>query len=229
MMTNKGLCRGCRRTALYAMAAALCNDCCWSFSVFVDAVAVVFPFPEAIDGGGEVEAVEENGGDVKAALAIEVDGDEVDEEPVAPHLDDLLCQHPGAYDVERGGERVECGHGRVCKVLQGGEQCQPDSRGDNHNEAELAQAEVAVDDRLLGGGLSCGYGGHELAILSPFPEAVGAHDDVEEREAHVAVDLCVAIDAGVDGRARGTDNPHDGLLMKFKPEVEKTGEEADVL
>ena len=39
----------------------------------------------------------------------------------------------------------------------------------------------------------------------------------------------MAVDAGVDGGAHGTDNPHDGLLMELKPQVEKTGDETDIL
>lgn len=123
----------------------------WGVVLGRSQVAVVFPFPPAIDGGAEIETIKEDGGEVKASLAVEVDGHEVDDEPITPYFDDFLGEYPSAYDIERGGEGIQCRHGGICQIFQQKEDGKPDGSGDQRHDAELRPPKVTIDDLLCTG------------------------------------------------------------------------------
>jgi hypothetical protein len=65
--------------------------------------------------------------------------------------------------------------------------------------------------------------------MEPFYKTVNAHADIEAAESHIGIYLAVEVYAGVDHGAHGADNPHQGFLMEFKPQVEEAQDESHCL
>ena len=84
------------------------------------------PLYVAIDRCSKIECVEQYGGKVKAAAAVDVYGYGIDHEPDTPNLNYLLCQNPCSHYVEHGGKCIKCRYRRVSKEPEYAEYGTPD-------------------------------------------------------------------------------------------------------
>lgn len=76
-------------------------------------------------------AQEQEGSGVEAAPEVQSHGYGVDKYPYPPLFDDLVGQHPGGDDAERGGEGIADRYGRVGVVPQDeGEEGEEKGRSD---------------------------------------------------------------------------------------------------